>query len=181
MKKNVSLFMLVLALCGQVLASEEAQLKALKYRAVNPYARTVSITLPEDATVADLLISKSKERTGFNIPTIPPTTSRFFLRTAPMSMKSYNLYQTMAHGAQLTSAGVYRLLSNLHLLFFDKENGRISADGIDFQHAWEQALNAHKSWYADKNPESLAALYAAEDAVVEYLKKLPLNDVKITD
>lgn len=178
-KKNVFLSVITLALCSHVPASEETELKAIKYRVVNPYARTVSITLPEDATVADLLTSKTKERSGFNIPTIPQTTSRFFLRTAPMSMKSYNLYQIMTHGAQLTSAGVYRLLSNMHLLFFDKENGRISADGIDFQHAWEQALNEHKSWYSNKNPESLAALHAAEDVVVEYLKKLPLNDVKI--
>jgi len=158
---------------------EKQLLRDVKNRSVSPRASFTQVIMPQEATVADLLTSTVRAHTGFNIPTMPETVHTFFMRSAPMSMKSYNIYQKLACGVEITSAGLLRFIKNAHLLFFDKTTGRLSPQGLDCQFAVQEALKAHRVWYAKKTTFALIDLNAKEDEVFRFLQKLPLNDPKI--
>lgn len=159
-------------------SSEEKILANLEKRVAPQKARLVVASLPLNATVADLFVSKKREHMGFNIPTLPMSVGRSFLLPAPLKMKSYKLFYKLSCGAEITAAGFWRFITNAHVLFYNKEKRRLPGDGIEYLNTVKEAIEAHKTWFANQTEETRLELNKKEDAIMKLLAKLPLSDHK---
>lgn len=143
-------------------------------KALNPKAEELVLAAPENATVADLLTTKKRGHTGFNIPTAPLFTHRAAWQTAPSSMKSFKGHYKLTNGEYLTTAAMYRFRKHSKTLFFDgTKETNVSRT---YEAALTNAVEAHKTWFANQTDANLAALNQAEDTVYELLQTLPLSN-----
>ena len=148
------------------------QLIVIVSLAVSPLMATdkrfpLVITLPNSATVADVVASTVNGRTGFNIPLAPQFTHRGFFSAFPKGMKEYPALVECKHGT-LTTAAMVRFIQKSPYLFSNRDQRAA------YKKMLTDALKAHVTWYATKKEADLHKLHAAQNAVFERLQELEL-------
>lgn len=176
----------------------QEQKHALENRIFSERAKTITISLPETASVADLIRSKKRGHEGLNIPTVPRFSKRYPFSLARI-LGEYKGHYKLRNGAMLTSAAMERFTNLAHLLLADNEE-----QAQKLREKLDAAIQAHIDWcpcktthyrgtpsisspkdFTKKNvnamsPEErqakLMKLQSLEDEIFEILKKIPLKE-----
>lgn len=206
MIKNLIFSMLLFSACTSEISCStpiELQIKALESRQLPEKAKIIHIHVPEEATVADLLLSKKRGHLGFNIPTIPRFSKRYPYSLARI-LEEYKGHYKLNNGTMLTAAAMERFANNAHLLFYNRPDR-----AQELRNTLDATIQAHADWcpckttdrweipnflpfldnlfrgFLEKNVngmppedrnEKLAVLHMKEDAVFRLLQELPLKD-----
>lgn len=142
--------------------------------------QTITLRVSKNAsTVADLLTTTMRGKTGFNMPLAPQFTERSFFELAPKEMSSYPMLYETASGT-ITTAAIVRFIKQMQInTTVLRDLARYNYILTEFNEAHETILDdcieAHKIWYADPSDENLASLQDAEAKGFNYLKTLDLR------
>lgn len=140
------------------------------------------------ATVAGLLTTTMRGKTGFNLPLIPRFTHHSWYQVAPKKMLSFPMFQDTASG-RITTTGVDCFLfvtshETIGKIWFKdmlkhshpemtqkelKEHFKIYKENI------KDCIKAHKEWYANPSDENLSSLQKKENLLAQDLELLDLR------